>query len=239
MNVALIFAGGVGTRMNSKAKPKQFLELHGKPIIVYTLELFQTHPEVDGIVIVIVAEWVEYMEELLERYQLSKVVTIVTGGETGQLSIYNGLIAAEKQFPLNSTVLIHDGVRPLINHQIISDNIKQAKLSGNAITTAPTIETFVVVDDDMVVRHVPQRKHSRLAKAPQTFVLQDIIGAHRNALQDGITNSIDSCTLMSQYGHQVTLVEGPVENIKITTPTDYFMFRAIIESRENNQIFGD
>lgn len=239
MNIALIFAGGVGTRMNTKAKPKQFLELHGKPIIVYTLELFQTHPEIQGIVIVIVSDWIDYMQELIERYQLSKVVTVVEGGETGQLSIYNGLIAAEKHFRADSTVLIHDGVRPLINHDIITANIKQVQRSGNAITTSPTIETFVVVDDDMVVQEVPARKHSRLAKAPQSFVLSNIISIHRNALQDGITNSIDSCTLMSQYGHQVTLVEGPVENIKITTPTDYFMFRAIIESRENSQIFGD
>ena len=238
-NIALIFAGGVGTRMNTKAKPKQFLELHGKPIIVYTLELFQTHPEIDGIVMVIVADWIDYMHELLKRYQLSKVVTVVEGGETGQLSIYNGLIAAEKHFSADTMILIHDGVRPLINHQIISANIQQAKLSGNAITTAPTVETFVVVDDDMVVRNVPLRKNSRLAKAPQTFILRDIINAHRTALQQGITDSIDSCTLMSQQGHQVTLVEGPVENIKITTPTDYFMFRAIIESRENSQIFGD
>lgn len=239
MNIALIFAGGVGTRMNTKAKPKQFLELHGKPIIVYTLELFQTHPEIDGIVIVMVAEWVDVMKELLARYQLTKVVEVVEGGETGQLSIFNGLKAAEKHFRADSTVLIHDGVRPLIDHDIITANIKQVQRSGNAITTSPTIETFVVVDDDMVVQEVPARKHSRLAKAPQSFVLSKIISIHRNALQDGITNSIDSCTLMSQYGHQVTLVEGPVENIKITTPTDYFMFRAIIESRENSQIFGD
>ena len=239
MNIALIFAGGVGTRMNTKAKPKQFLELHGKPIIVYTLELFQTHPEIDGIVIVMVAEWVDVMKELLARYQLTKVVEVVEGGETGQLSIFNGLKAAEKHFRADSTVLIHDGVRPLIDHDIITANIKQVQRSGNAITTSPTIETFVVVDDDMVVQEVPARKHSRLAKAPQSFVLSKIISIHRNALQDGITNSIDSCTLMSQYGYQVTLVEGPVENIKITTPTDYFMFRAIIESRENSQIFGD
>lgn len=238
-NIALIFAGGVGTRMNTKAKPKQFLELHGKPIIVYTLELFQAHPEIDGIVIVIVADWVDYMHELLERYQLSKVVTVVEGGETGQLSIYNGLSAAEKRFPSGSFILIHDGVRPLIDHQIISANIQQAKLSGNAITTAPTTETFVVVDDDMVVRNVPQRKHSRLAKAPQTFALKDIISIHRAALQEGIIDSIDSCTLMSQYGHQITLVEGPVENIKITTQTDYFIFRAIIESRDNAEIIGE
>jgi|SRR5690554_53158 len=239
MNIALIFAGGVGTRMNSKAKPKQFLELHGKPIIIYTLELFQSHPEIDGIVISSVAGWIDYLKELLAHYKITKVVDVVEGGETGQLSIFNGLIAIEKHFPSDSTVLIHDGVRPLINHQIITSNIQQVKDTGNAITTAPTVETFVVVDDEMVVREVPSRKHSRLAKAPQSFKLNDIISTHRKALLDGITNAVDSCTLMNQYGHSVTLVEGPVENIKITTPTDYFMFRAIVESRENSQIFGD
>jgi 2-C-methyl-D-erythritol 4-phosphate cytidylyltransferase len=238
MNVALIFAGGVGTRMNSHAKPKQFLQLHGKPIIIYTLELFQSHPDVDAIVISIVKEWKSHMLELVKRYQLSKVVDVVDGGGTGQLSIYNGLKSIELNYPSDTTVLIHDGVRPLINHDIISANIVQVKQTGNAVTTSPTIETFVVVDDAMMVKEVPTRKNSRLAKAPQSFVLRDIIDTHAKALADGITDSIDSCTLMSQYGHSLTLVEGPVENIKITTPTDYFIFRAIVESRENSQIFG-
>lgn len=239
MNIALIFAGGVGSRMNTKAKPKQFLDLHGKPIIVYTIEHFQNHEDIDGIVVVMHPDWLGYMQELVERYQLSKVVEVVAGGETGQLSIFNGLECVEKHFSADSTVLIHDGVRPLINQDIISANIEQVKRSGNAITTSPTIETFVVVDDDLVVQEVPERKHSRLAKAPQSFVLKDILSVHRQALSDGIEDSIDSCTLMSKYGHNVTLVEGPVENIKITTPTDYFMFRAIVESRENSQIFGE
>lgn len=237
-NIALIFAGGVGSRMNTKAKPKQFLDLHGKPIIVYTIEHFQNHADIDAIVVVMHPDWLGYMEELVERYQLSKVVEVVAGGATGQLSIFNGLECAERHFSQDATVLIHDGVRPLINQKIISANIEQVKRSGNAITTSPTIETFVVVNDDMVVQEVPQRKHSRLAKAPQSFKLADIISAHRQALQEGIEDSIDSCSLMNQYGHNVTLVEGPVENIKITTPTDYFMFRAIVESRENSQIFG-
>lgn len=238
-NIALIFAGGVGARMNTKAKPKQFLDLHGKPIIVYTIEHFQNHADIDAIVVVMHPDWLGYMEELVKRYQLSKVVEVIAGGTTGQLSIFNGLECAEKHFSSDATVLIHDGVRPLINHDIITANIEQVKRSGNAITTSPTIETFVVVDDDLVVQEVPERKHSRLAKAPQSFVLKDILSVHHQALSDGIEDSIDSCTLMSKYGHNVTLVEGPVENIKITTPTDYFMFRAIVESRENSQIFGE
>lgn len=238
-NIAIIFSGGVGTRMNSKAKPKQFLELHGKPIIIHTLELFQSNNKIDGIIIVMVSEWISYMKELINYYRLTKIIDVVEGGETGQLSIFNGLLCVERHFSADSTVLIHDGVRPLINQKIITDNIHQVELSGNAITTSPTIETFVVVNNDMEVQNVPLRKHSRLAKAPQSFILRDIIGVHRQALQDKITDSIDSCTLMYEYGHNITLVEGPMENIKITTPIDYFMFRAIVEARENSQIFGE
>ncbi|WP_180079887.1 MULTISPECIES: 2-C-methyl-D-erythritol 4-phosphate cytidylyltransferase [unclassified Acinetobacter] len=238
MNVALIFAGGVGSRMNSLAKPKQFLELHGKPIIIYTLEIFQSHAEIDSIVVVCVADWTDYMKKLLVRYEITKVVEVVEGGSTGQCSIYNGLRSIEKKFSPDTTVIIHDGVRPLIDHSIISKNIAQVKLTGNAITTAPTVETFVVVDDAMRVTEVPSRSHSRLAKAPQSFLLKDILKVHRQALDKGITDSVDSCSLMQQFGYGLTLVEGANQNIKITTPTDYYIFRAIVEARENSQIFG-
>ncbi len=238
MNIAVIFAGGVGSRMNSKAKPKQFLELHGKAIIIHTIELFESHPEIDAIIISCVAEWIDYMQQLLDKFNITTAVMIVSGGNTGQISFYNGLKAAEELFPADSTVLIHDGVRPLINHQIISDNIREVKKSGSAITTAPTVETFVVIDEDYSVTEIPQRAFSKLAKAPQSFVLSDIIAVHRQAQQDNIFDSIDSCTLMSQYNKPLRLVEGPIENIKITTPTDYFIFRAIYEARENNQIYG-
>jgi 2-C-methyl-D-erythritol 4-phosphate cytidylyltransferase len=236
MNIAIIFAGGVGTRMNAKEKPKQFLELHGKPIIIHTLEHFENHQKIDGIVIACVEGWIRYLEDLLVKFYIKKVKDIVTGGETGQMSIYNGLAAAEKHYPDDSIVLIHDGVRPLIDEQIITDNIEQVKHCGSAITTSPTTETFVVVDDKMSVTEVPKRAASRLAKAPQSFILSEILEVHRQAQKDNFFNSIDSCTLMNSYGKQVTLVEGPIENIKITTPMDYFIFRAIFEAKENEQI---
>lgn len=235
--IAVIFAGGVGSRMGH-GKPKQFLDLHGKAIIIHTLEIFERHPDIDAIVVVCVASWHEHMRRLLEKFHIGKVVDVVAGGETGQLSIYNGLEAVAKRFDNDSIVLIHDGVRPLINAETVSRNIENVVMHRSAITTAPTTETFVVVDDDLVVREVPARNRSRLAKAPQSFVLGDILSVHRQALRDNLRDSIDSCTLMARYGHEVTLVEGPVENIKITTPTDYIVLRAIVDARENEQIFG-
>lgn len=224
--------------MNSKALPKQFLELHAKPIIIYTLELFAQHPKIDGIVISCVEGWIEHLKKLLAKFGIDKVAEIVPGGSTGQLSIYNALVAAERHFSPRSVVLIHDGVRPLINQQVISDNIEQVGRTGSAITTAPATETFVLFGQGSSISEVPVREFSRLAKAPQSFILSEILEVHRQALKDNINNSIDSCTLMHGYKKQLSFIEGPAENIKITTPTDYFVFRAILEARENRQILG-
>lgn len=237
MNLAVIFAGGVGTRMRTKDKPKQFLSVCGKPIIVHTIELFQYHPYIDGIVVVCVEDWIPYMEELKFRFRLDKIGKIVPGGDTGQMSIYNGLKAAEEVYGVDDNiVLIHDGVRPLINEQIITDNIECVKKNGAAITSAPAKETFVLIDDEGRVADIPSRDHSRIAKAPQSFYLKDILEAQEWAIGNGNTSMIDSCTLMSAYGKKLALIDGPTENIKITTPDDFYMFRAIYDARENQQL---
>ncbi|WP_330945283.1 IspD/TarI family cytidylyltransferase [Streptococcus anginosus] len=237
MNIAVIFAGGSGTRMNAKDRPKQFLLVHGKPIIVHTIELFENHPDIDGIVVVCIEDWIPYMEEMKYRYRLDKIVKIVPGGATGQLSIYNGLEAAEEAFGAkDNVVLIHDGVRPLITAQTISDNIESVKNKGNAITCTVAKETVILVDDDNKVDKVPSREHSRFAKAPQSFWLVDILKAHRDSIRNDKLNFIDSCTMMRYYGHDLYVVIGPYENIKITTPDDFYTFRALYDIRENNQL---
>ena len=237
MNIAVIFAGGSGVRMNAKDKPKQFLMVHGKPIIVHTIELFEQHEDIDGIIVVCIENWIPYMEEMQYRYRLDKIKKIVPGGETGQMSIYNGLIAAKEQFGEDDNiVLIHDGVRPLIDAKTISDNIATVKEKGSAITCASAKETFIVVDDEDGLAMIPSRKHSKIAKAPQSFYLKDILEMQERAISDGYTNMIDSCTLVNHYGFKVSIVEGPFENIKITTPDDFYMFRALYDARENQQL---
>lgn len=236
-NVAVIFAGGTGNRMNTVSRPKQFLELRGKPIIIYTLELFDNHPEIDGIIVVCLESWIPFLEKQIKKFEITKVVDIVPGGETGQSSIYNGLIAVEKKYNGDSIVLIHDGVRPLIKEQTITDNIVAAREYGNCITCIPATETFVVREQDGSL-NIPSRADSLIARAPQTFVLKDILAAHRQAQSEGRNDFIDSCTMMSHYGHEMYTIIGPMENIKITTPTDFFIFRAMVEVHENQQIFG-
>lgn len=240
MNIGVIFAGGIGQRMKTTNRPKQFLEMHGKPIIIYTLEIFENHPEIDAIVVACVKEWIPYLNELLERFHITKVKKVVPGGETGQMSIYNGLAAAkELAGEEKSVVLIHDGVRPLINATVISDNIRSVKENGSAITSAIVKETIMVVKDDNSIDYVPDRAYSRVAKAPQSFWLDEIMAVHHKAQEEGIRDFIDSCTMMKYYGHNLYLIDGPYENIKITTPDDFYTMRALLDAKENAQIYVD
>ena len=238
MNIAVIFAGGIGTRMYSGEKPKQFLEMHQKPIIIYTLEVFDSHPEIDAIVVACKEEWIAYLERLIYKFRIDKVRKIVPGGKTGQMSIYQGLIAAKEICGQeNAVVLIHDGVRPLIDKKLISENIASVKKYGTAITTAAVTETILVIEDNKTINYVPDRSHSRVAKAPQSFWLDEVLEVHRKAQEEGIYNYIDCCTMMKQYGYPLFLVDGPAENIKITTPDDFFVMRALLDAKENVQIY--
>lgn len=236
-NIAVIFAGGSGKRMNTVSRPKQFLELNGKPVIIYTLELFDNHSKIDGIVVVCIEPWISFLEKQLKKFEINKVVSIMPGGKTGQESIFNGLTAVANCYGENCNVLIHDGVRPLITEQTISDCVSMVEEKGNCITCIPATETFVVKHEDGNLI-IPTRDNSLIARAPQCFRLKDILNAHCQAQQEGIFNFVDSCTMMSYYGYKINTIIGPMENIKITTPTDFFIFRAMVEVHENQQIFG-
>ena len=242
MNIAVIFAGGIGSRMHSKELPKQFLMLRGKPVIIHTLEQFENHDEIDAIVISCIEDRIQYLNELLEKYNIRKVKKIVPGGKTGQLSIYNGLCAAESVVDKEekNIVLIHDGVRPLINSKLITDNIRSVKENGSAITCVKAKETILLVEneDNAEINTIPDRNCVRLAEAPQSFFLNDIMEVERRAINEGLTNAIDSCSLMKKYGKKIYLIEGPTENIKITTPDDFYIMRAILDAKENAQIHG-
>lgn len=238
MNIAVIFAGGTGQRMNSKTKPKQFLKLHGKPILIYTVEQFQIHEQIDAIIIVCIENWISYCQKLVEDFGLDKVVDIIPGGYNGQNSIFQGIQRAYSLYEKDSIVLIHDGVRPLVDEETISKNITSVKEYGSAITTVPAIETIVQNDDAGKIVSITERKYCKLAKAPQSFYLADIYKAHCQANSDGKTGFIDSASLMHYYKYELHMVDGKSENIKITTPADFYTFRALLDAKENSQIFG-
>ena len=239
MNIAIIFAGGSGVRMGAGV-PKQFLEINGKPVIIHTLQLFQYHNKIDKIYVSIIADYEDYMNELVEEYHLTKVAKVLPGGETAQDSIYNALKMAEAENPEDSIVLLHDGVRPFVSYDVIADNIKGVEEHGNAITTTACFETILLSKDGQNVDSVPYRKETFAAQAPQSFRLKDIIAAHDvvRARPERYENMVDACTILMSQGLPVHMVEGNRGNIKVTTPEDVYMYRALLQYKENEQAFG-
>lgn len=239
MNIAIIFAGGSGVRMGAGV-PKQFLEINGKPIIIHTLQLFQYHDQIDKIYISVLKDYVSYMNELVEEYHLKKVSAVIPGGETAQDSIYNALKKAESENPDDSIVLLHDGVRPFVSYDVIANNIQGVKEYGNAITCTSCYETILLSKDGEKVDSVPYRKETFAAQAPQSFYLKDIIAAHDvvRARPEKYENMVDACTILKSQGLDVHMISGNRGNIKVTTPEDVYMYRALLQYKENEQAFG-
>lgn len=239
MNIAIIFAGGSGVRMGAGV-PKQFLEINGKPILIHTLQLFQEHDEIDKIYLAMNTDYIQYAEGLAEDYRIDKLAAVVPGGETAQDSIYNALTRARQENPEDSVVLIHDGVRPVVSYEVISDNIAAVHEYGSAITSTLCYETILVSHDGSTVDSLPLRKESYSAQAPQSFYLKDILEAHEaiRATESRYENMVDACTIYNALGRKPHMVLGNRGNIKVTTPEDVYMFRALLQYRENEQAFG-
>lgn len=241
MNIAVIFAGGVGRRMKSKGIPKQFLEINGVPIIIQTLNIFEKTKEIDAITIACLEQYIEYLQELLDKYKITKVRRIVSGGKTGQESIINALKAAEEiSKSEEDIVLIHDGVRLLINEELISSNIKNVKKYGSSISATPVKETIFLSEDHENINNVTERKNTYIAKAPQSFYLKDIMEAERIAIKNEDLDCIDSLSVMKKYGKikELHITECGHDNLKITTPEDYHIIKAIIDYKENIKVMG-
>ena len=237
MNIAIIFAGGTGQRFSNDSIPKQFVEVDGKPIIIHTVEIFQRHSQIDKIYISILPEYFSIMTQMVNKFNISKVSGIVNGGKTAQHSIYNALTLAEKENPQNSLVLIHDGVRPIVDSDVISRNIENVKKFGNSITCTPCYETILISNDSQTPSEVPYRKNTYAAQAPQCFYLNEIIEAHneiRNTNPDYI-DMIDSCTIFHTLNKKTYMTQGNFGNIKITTPRDLYILKALLKFREGEK----
>lgn len=241
-NIAIIFAGGSGTRLvNSENKiPKQFLKIYGKPIIIYTLQLFEEHSLIDKIYIAIHPDYYDFAKDLVKRYHIAKVAGVVKGGASSQESIYNALKLAQSENSNDDIVLIHDGVRPNITSEVITKNIECARKNGNAITCTSCFETILVSENSKNPDHVPCRKNTYRAQAPQTFKLGEIISAHDEIrkINPNYNDIVDSCTLFHVLKKDTYMAEGNRGNIKITTIEDLYILRALIRYKEDMEVFG-
>lgn len=236
-NIALLIAGGSGNRMGQSI-PKQFLTVNERPVIVYTLEAFQKHPEIDSIAVVCIDGWQAVLQAYANQFNITKLEHIIPGGKNGQDSIRNGVYELEKHFNSDDIVLIHDAIRPMVSADIISDCIRVTREKGNAITVIPCAEAMMQTEDGMVSVGSYPRDRLKKTQTPQGFKIGDICDLHRRALERGITNSVASCTLMIEMGEQVHFSIGSEKNIKLTTVEDIDIFKALLMAKRSDWLKG-
>jgi 2-C-methyl-D-erythritol 4-phosphate cytidylyltransferase len=232
-NIGLLIAGGSGNRMHQNI-PKQFLTVNEKPVIVYTLEAFQNHPEIDAIAVVCIEGWENVLRAYALQFNITKLRYIVPGGKNGQDSIRNGVFELENHFDPDDIVLIHDAIRPMVSAEIISDCIVKTKQFGNAIAVIPCAEAMLQTEDGTVSTGSYPRDNLKRTQTPQGFHIGQICDLHRKALKRGITNSTASCTLMIEMGEQVHFSAGSEKNIKLTTVEDIDIFKALLAAKRSD-----
>ncbi len=230
MNIGMIIAGGSGQRMHQDI-PKQFINVFDKPIIVYTLEAFQRHPDIDAILVVCIDGWQEILRAYAKQFGITKLSWIVPGGENGQGSIRNGVQELEKHCSPDDIILIHDAIRPLLSAEIISDSIAKCRRFGSAVTAIPCNEAMLYSENGESSGESINRDTLKRTQTPQTFALGKLCWAHKTALERGITNSVATCTLMVELGETVYFSAGSEKNIKITTPDDIDILKALLKMR--------
>lgn len=233
MNIGVLIAGGSGARMHQDI-PKQFLTVNERPVIVYTLEAFQNHPEIDEIAVVCIGGWESVLWAYANQFNINKLRTVVPGGRNGQESIRNGVYELEKAHSSEDIVLIHDAIRPMVSAEIISDCIRVTKQYGNAITVIPCAEAMIQTENGVISTGSYPRDRLKRTQTPQGFTLGKICNLHRRALEAGITDSVASCTLMIEMGEPVYFSIGSEKNIKLTTVEDIDIFKALLAAKRSD-----
>lgn len=228
MNIAVIIAAGKGQRMGQDI-PKQFLNIYDKPIIIYTMMAFQKHPEIDEINVVCIEGWHEILKAYAKQFGIAKLKHVVSGGKNGQESIRNGVYSLEG-LKDDDVVIIHDGIRPMVDPEVLSDCISKCQLYGNGITALPiTEQIFSVTDDAFTNKYIP-RETLRILQTPQAYQYGKLVNAYKKAFAEGIGISASSYTntMMVDLGENLYFAKGSTKNIKITTKDDIEIFKAML-----------
>ena len=241
MNYGLILAGGVGQRMRRQGMPKQFLEVFGKPIIIYTLQKFEYCEDIDEVIIVCHSSWKEYMELMVQRYALKKIKAVISGGKDRQDSVLNGIKYIQSKGALSDDIIvIHDGVRPLIQESILSENVRVAKKYGSAMTVRPVIESVVITgNDEAEFGDFKKRDDTYSLTAPQSFQLNVLTKAYNDiGGKDTPMPLLDSALVFTYLGNNIHIIKENNNNLKVTTPEDYYILKAMLKLEENRYVFG-
>ena len=232
MNIALIIAGGRGVRMGGET-PKQFLPVRGKPVIAYTMQAFERHPDIDLIACVCVSGWEDELTRIAAGWGITKLRHIIPGGDCGQASIRNGVFELERLYGREPLVLVHDAIRPMVSQEIITGCITCAEAHGSAVVCVPCQEAMLETKDGLSSGSAYPRANLRRTQTPQGFRLGALADLQREALEKGVTNSIACCTLMAELGYTVWFSDGSEKNIKLTTPDDMVIFEALLELQKH------
>ena len=235
MNIALIIAGGAGHRMGQDI-PKQFINVYDKPVLIYTLEGFQKHPQIDAIEVVCIEGWHDVVRAYARQFGITKLQWIVSGGSTGQESIRNGVYHLEGKCAEEDIIVIHDGIRPLVDETVLTDVILKAGQYGNAVSSLPYNEQIFIVDNEIsTVQYIP-RETLRRVVTPQAYRFGKLLWAYREAYakEIGIHGSAYTNTMMVELGERLYFAAGSDKNIKLTTKDDLEMFKAYLKSEKDN-----
>ena len=234
MNIALIIAAGIGARMQQDI-PKQFINVNDKPVIVYTLEAFQNHPNIDAIEVVCLEGWHDILWAYAKQFNITKLESVVNGGPNGQDSIRNGIEdISTRHCEEDDIVLVHDAIRPMVSAEVISDNIRVCRLYGNATTVVPCNTAMLKSEDDIVSETQLIRNTVKMTQTPQSFFIKDLLKAHKEAVEKGITSSVASCTMYIELGKKVFLSTGSEKNLKLTTTDDIEIFKALLATKKES-----
>ena len=214
MNVALLTAAGSGTRMQLNI-PKQFIHVDDKPIIIYTMEAFQNHPSIDAIIVVTIDSWSDVLWAYAKQFGITKLKWVVPGGDSGQESIRKGLDVLKRELSDEDVVLVHDGNRPLVSSQIISDSLATFSKYGSAVAAIPCTEVVFESDDGLTSMVSTERERLLRTQTPHTYRIGDLYGAHLEAQSRGLTNTAASCMLMKELGRMTYFSMGSEENLNM------------------------
>ena len=233
--IAIIIAGGKGSRMGQDI-PKQFINVYDKPVLIYTLESFQRHPEIDAIEVVCLDGWHDILKAYAKQFNITKLKWIVSGGSTGQESIRNGVYNLEGKCDKDDIIIIHDGIRPLVDDIVLSDVIIKCQKYGNAVTSMPYNEQIFLVDDEISTTKYIPRETLRRVSTPQAYKFGKLDEAYHTAFEKeiGIYGSSYTNTMMVELGERLYFAAGSDKNIKLTTKDGIELFKAYLNTDKDN-----
>ena len=235
MTTAIIIAGGSGKRMGQDI-PKQFINVYDKPVLLYTLEGFQNHPLVEAIEVVCIEGWSDIVWAYAKQYNIDKLKWIVPGGKTGQESIRNGVYGLEGKCSDDDVIIIHDGIRPLVDDEVLTDVILKCRQYGNAVTSLPYNEQIFVIDDEISTTKYIPRETLRRVSTPQAYKFGKLDWAYHEAFEKeiGIYGSHYTNTMMVELGERLYFAAGSEKNLKLTTKEDMEIFKAYLKSEKDH-----